>query len=78
MIVLGTKLEDRVAFVVALGPNIVKKNGLKAGSIVSEIASKCGGKGGGKANLAQAGGRDIDKFECALEFSRSFLKEILS
>ena len=60
-VVLGSVPEpDKVSLVAAFSPEVVKK-GLQAGKFVGAIAKLCGGGGGGRPNLAQAGGRDADK-----------------
>lgn len=80
---LGQKLGDSVIVVVspkseggseASGATIVVKvsdnfvaNGIQAGKIVSEIAAKCGGKGGGRPQFAQGGLGDLSAVDKALE-----------
>jgi alanyl-tRNA synthetase len=61
-----------VALVTALSPAVVK-GGLKAGAIVGAAAKLCGGGGGGKPNLAQAGGKDPSKIPDALALAREQL-----
>jgi alanyl-tRNA synthetase len=53
----------------------VNKKGLQAGKFVGGIAKICGGGGGGRPNLAQAGGRDSSKLKEALETARIQLIE---
>jgi alanyl-tRNA synthetase len=43
------------------------KRGLKAGELVNRVAKLTGGGGGGKPNLAQAGGRDTSRWQEALD-----------
>jgi alanyl-tRNA synthetase len=65
-VVLGSVPEDgKVSLVAAFSPAVVKK-GLQAGKLVGAIAKLCGGGGGGRPNLAQAGGRDSSKLPDAL------------
>ncbi|MBD0266268.1 MAG: hypothetical protein ICV78_27190, partial [Tolypothrix sp. Co-bin9] len=52
----------------------VNKKGLQAGKFIGGIAKICGGGGGGRPNLAQAGGRDASKLPEALDKARSELK----
>ena len=47
--------------------------GCHAGNIVREVAKVTGGGGGGKATLAQAGGRDKNKLEQALNLVESLI-----
>jgi alanyl-tRNA synthetase len=65
---------DKVSLVAAFSPEVNKK-GLQAGKFIGGIAQICGGKGGGRPNLAQAGGRDASKLQEALESARNLLLE---
>ncbi len=73
-VVLGSVPEEgKVSLVAAFSPAVVKK-GLQAGKVVGAIAKLCGGGGGGRPNLAQAGGRDASKLPDALTEARNQLK----
>lgn len=77
-VILGSVPEkEKVSLVAAFSPDVNKK-GLQAGKFVGEIAKICGGGGGGRPNLAQAGGRDASKLPEALEYARTQLKATLS
>lgn len=65
---------DKVSLVAAFSPEVNKK-GLQAGKFIGGIAQLCGGKGGGRPNLAQAGGRDASKLQEALKSARNLLIE---
>ena len=65
---------DKVSLVAAFSPEVNKK-GLQAGKFIGGIAQICGGKGGGRPNLAQAGGRDASKLQEALKSARNLLIE---
>src|SRR4028118_1524640 len=65
---------DKVSLVAAFSPEVNKK-GLQAGKFIGGIAQICGGKGGGRPNLAPAGGRDASKLQSALESARNLLVE---
>jgi len=65
VVVLGTIYENKVAFIAAVTPDLVAK-GYDASKIVKEVAKVTGGSGGGKARLAQAGGKDKAKLDEAL------------
>lgn len=76
---LGQKLGDSIIVVISpksdgSGATIVAKvsdnfvaKGIQAGKIVSEIAAKCGGKGGGRPQFAQGGLGDLTNLDSALE-----------
>jgi len=49
--------------------------GLQAGKVVGAVAKVCGGGGGGKPQVAQAGGKDASKVGEALELARKLLME---
>ncbi|WP_414754873.1 alanine--tRNA ligase [Anabaena sp. CCY 9910] len=77
-VVLGSVPEaDKVSLVAAFSPEVNKK-GLQAGKFIGAIAKICGGGGGGRPNLAQAGGRDASKLPAALEQAQSDLNSALS
>jgi alanyl-tRNA synthetase len=64
--VFGWAEEDgKVPLMVALTNDLVAK-GLKAGDLIKPVAEIVGGKGGGKPDLAQAGGKDAAKLPAAL------------
>ena len=56
----------------------VVEGGLQAGKFVGKIARVCGGGGGGRPNLAQAGGKLPEKLPEALEQAKKDLVEELS
>ncbi|MDD1436843.1 alanine--tRNA ligase, partial [Dolichospermum sp. ST_sed10] len=77
-VVLGSIPEPgKVSIVAAFSPEVNKK-GVQAGKFVGNIAKICGGGGGGKPNLAQAGGRDASKLPEALETAKTELQISLS
>ncbi|MEH2015693.1 alanine--tRNA ligase [Nostoc sp.] len=76
-VVLGSVPEPGKVSIVAAFSQEVNKKGLQAGKFVGAIAKICGGGGGGRPNLAQAGGRDPSKLPEALEQAESELKSAL-
>jgi alanyl-tRNA synthetase len=72
VIVLGTVYEDRPTLIAVVTPDLVIA-GFDARLIVQELAKVIGGKGGGKARLAQAGGKDKGKLDEALKLVRSLI-----
>ncbi|HKZ52201.1 MAG TPA: alanine--tRNA ligase, partial [Candidatus Acidoferrales bacterium] len=65
VIVLGTTSNGKVALITAVTKDLTKK--LHAGKIVKEVASRVGGSGGGRADLAEAGGKEPEHLREALE-----------
>jgi alanyl-tRNA synthetase len=75
VIVLGTVYDGKPGFVSMVTPDLVNK-GLHAGDIVKQVAGITGGSGGGKANMAQAGGKDKNKLDEALELVKQLVQKI--
>ncbi len=78
VILASTPEDNKVNFVAAFSPKVYKEKQIAAGFFIGEIAKICGGGGGGKPNLAQAGGRDTSKVEEALKTAREKLIAALS
>ena len=77
-IILGTAQNGRVTIIAALSPSLVKC-GLHAGNISKEVAKVVGGGGGGRPEMAQAGGQWAEKLDEALSFATELLsKKILA
>ncbi|MCM3701544.1 alanine--tRNA ligase [Paenibacillus macerans] len=72
VLVLGAPMEDKVNFVVAVPKDAVER-GLHAGKLVKEIAAVCGGGGGGRPDMAQAGGKDAGKLDEALKLAEQLI-----
>ncbi len=76
-VVLGSvPAEGKVSLVAAFSPKVNEK-GLQAGKFIGGIAKICGGGGGGRPNLAQAGGKDASHLPEALETAQTQLREQL-
>lgn len=76
VVVLGSKLKDRVALVVMVTQDLVAR-GLHAGRIAKAAAEVVGGGGGGKAEMAQAGGRIAEKLGEAISRAVEFAMQEL-
>jgi len=72
VLVLGAPAQDKVNFVVVVPQSEVKR-GLHAGKLVKEVAAVCGGGGGGRPDMAQAGGKDASKLEEALKVAEEWI-----
>ncbi|MCB0075460.1 MAG: alanine--tRNA ligase, partial [Caldilineaceae bacterium] len=66
VVVLGANINDKPLLIAAVTDDLIKR-GLHAGNIVRDAAKIIGGGGGGRPNMAQAGGRDVNKLDEALE-----------
>ncbi|MFQ6014519.1 MAG: alanine--tRNA ligase [Anaerolineae bacterium] len=77
VIVLGAAINGRPALVAAVTPDLVAQ-GLHAGRLIKEVARMVGGGGGGRATLAQAGGRDVSKMDEALAAVSGLVKKLYS
>jgi len=75
VIVLGTVHDGKPGFVAMVTPDLVNR-GLHAGDIVKQVAAVTGGSGGGKADMAQAGGKDRNKLDEALELVKHLVQKI--
>jgi alanyl-tRNA synthetase len=73
-IVLGTTEDGKVTLITSLSNDLVKK-GLHAGNIARDIAKIVGGGGGGRADMAQAGGQLPDKINEAIDLGFRIIQE---
>jgi alanyl-tRNA synthetase len=65
IVVLGTRSEGKVGLVVGVTKDLTSR--IHAGRLAKKIAREVGGKGGGRSDFAQAGGRDADRLPGALK-----------
>jgi alanyl-tRNA synthetase len=75
IIVLATTGDDKVTIIAGVTKDLVEK-GYHAGKLVKEVASRCGGGGGGRPDMAQAGGKHPEKVEEALQIVEEWVKSI--
>ena len=64
VIVLGSVADGKVNLVAGVSKDLTEK--IKAGELVNMVAQQVGGKGGGRADMAMAGGSDVSSLEGAL------------
>jgi alanyl-tRNA synthetase len=74
--VLSADVDDKLVFLAMVTDDLVKR-GVKAGDLVNRVARITGGGGGGKPNLAQAGGRDKTRWQEALDEVVPAVRELL-
>jgi alanyl-tRNA synthetase len=75
VVLLGSVIDGKAAFVGAVSKGLTGK--ISASDLVKEMARICGGGGGGRPDLAQAGGRDPEKLDMALSFAEKMVRRIL-
>lgn len=68
VVVLGSQHDGRVNFVAMVSKDLVQR-GIHAGNLLREVARIASGGGGGRADMAQAGGKDPSKLDQALAYS---------
>ena len=75
-LLLATEIDGKVALLAAVTPDLVKK-GVKAGDCVKEAIKLVGGGGGGRPDLAEAGGKDPSQIDAALSTGAAFYRRAL-
>jgi alanyl-tRNA synthetase len=75
-VLLGSKETDRVTLVAGISREL-EERGLSAGTWIRDAATIVGGKGGGRPDLAQAGGKLVDKLPDALAAARDSIAALL-
>ncbi|MBI3411838.1 MAG: alanine--tRNA ligase [Planctomycetes bacterium] len=76
VVVVGWKDDGKVGLIAAVTDDLVQK-GVHAGKLVGQIAKVVGGGGGGRPNMAQAGGKEPGKLGEALELAQKIAGEQL-
>jgi alanyl-tRNA synthetase len=76
VIVLGAIKEEKVFLLVGVTPDLTER--VHAGRLIGEIAKEVGGSGGGRPDMAQAGGTRPEKLEDALKLAGKFIQERLT
>jgi len=75
-VVLATVQGDKVSLIAGVSKDQTKR--LKAGDLVNSVATKVGGKGGGRPDMAQAGGNDPSALDEALKQVPQWVQENIS
>jgi len=78
VVVLGTTVDGKAAFIAGVTDDLIKGEGLKAGDVIREVAKIAGGSGGGRPDMAQAGGKDPSKISEALAATPKIVEKQLS
>ncbi|WP_332690693.1 alanine--tRNA ligase [Halalkalibacter lacteus] len=75
IIVLGAVSGEKVNIVAGVTKDLLDQ-GFHAGKLVKEVATRCGGGGGGRPDMAQAGGKNPAELEKALAFVEEYVNTI--
>ncbi len=75
-VLLGSVEGDKVTIVAGISREL-EERGLSAGVWIKDAASVVGGKGGGRPDLAQAGGKLVDQLPAALAAARQSIEKLL-
>ena len=75
IIVLGSAQGDKVNLIAGVTKDYIER-GFHAGKLIKEVATRCGGGGGGRPDMAQAGGKDPEKLDAALNFVEEWVLSI--
>jgi alanyl-tRNA synthetase len=75
IVVLGSSVDDKVNLIAGVTKDLMDK-GFHAGKLIKEVATRCGGGGGGRPDMAQAGGKDPAKLDGALAYVEEWVKSV--
>lgn len=75
VVVLASVNDDKVNILAGVTKDLIGQ-GYHAGKLVREVASRCGGGGGGRPDMAQAGGKNPAQVEEALAFVQEYVKSV--
>ena len=76
VVVLGSASDGNVALIVGVTKELTSR--VQAGKVVGAIAQKVGGKGGGRPDLAEAGGKDASQLDAALDAAYGVIGGLLA
>jgi len=75
VVILGAASEGKVTLIVGVTKDLTSK--LQAGKVVAHLASQVGGRGGGRPDLAEAGGSDVGALDGTLHDAPQFVGSLL-
>jgi len=76
VVLASAQPEGKVAIIAGVTPGLIKR--IQAGKLVGAVAKLVGGSGGGKPEIAEAGGKDQSQIEAALQAAPGIIAELLS
>jgi len=77
VVILGAVVNDKPLLIAATTKELAAERGVHAGNLVRELAKMVGGGGGGRPDMAQAGGRDPEKLAEALAKAPDLVRAML-
>jgi len=75
VVLASAQPEGKVAVIAGVTPSLLKR--IQAGKLVGAVAKVVGGSGGGKAEIAEAGGKDQSQIDAALQATPGIVAELL-
>ncbi len=75
VVVLGSTSNGNVSLIVGVTKDLTSR--IQAGKVIGPVAQKVGGKGGGRPDLAEAGGKDPGALDAALDASYGVVESLL-
>jgi alanyl-tRNA synthetase len=75
---LACVLDDKINLVCTVSDNLISDKKISAGNIIRDAAKQLGGGGGGRPQLATAGGKDVAKLDAVLSSTSEEIKKLLS
>jgi alanyl-tRNA synthetase len=76
VVILGSASNGNVALIVGVTKDLTPR--VQAGKVIGPVAQKVGGKGGGRPDLAEAGGKDASALDAALDGAYSVVEKLLA
>ena len=76
VVILGRSSGEKVSLIVRTSPDLTEK--VPAGQVIKKLSEFVGGRGGGRADMAEGGGNQPEKLSAALEESYSVVEQLLS
>ena len=76
VVILGSATDGNVALIVGVTKDLTAR--VQAGKVVGAVAQKVGGKGGGRPDLAEAGGKDASALDAALDGAYGVVEGMLA
>ncbi len=75
IVILGTVSDGKVGLIAGVTKDLTDR--FNAGELVNHVASQVGGKGGGRPDMARAGGSDPDALPAALQSVEGFVRDLM-